>query len=236
MSTARYSRAMAAARAQMHAESRVEVPSPPMTAALDGRRQRGRHTRDRILAAATELFAANGFDATSTQAVAAAANITVAAIYRHFPSKVDLLVAVARRALETTFGETISDTPPSSAEQIADIVLAYATPERAFTRRVVIELIHAAAQHPDVAAALHTFHQRAREHIADALRAGQRDGSIAADLDPALAARDILLLIMGICNIDTLDPEALADERWRLSLRRTVHATVGSGAGKRRRR
>lgn len=182
------------------------------------------------MAAAIDLFTAHGFDATSTQAIAAASNITVAAIYRHFPSKADLLVAVARHALQTTLGETISDTPPSTAGQIADIVLAYTAPERAFTRRVVVELTHAAAQHPDVAASLHTFHRDAREHIADALRAGQRDGSLSADLDPILAARDILLLIMGICNIDTLDPDALADESWRRGLRRTVHATIGHRA------
>ena len=118
----------------------------------DRRRRRGEDTRARIMSAAAELFAAQGFDATSTQTIAAASGITVAAIYRHVPSKADLLVAVARHALETTFTETMTDVGPSTAAQrIADIVVAYTEPQREFTRRLVVELTHAAAQHPEVA-------------------------------------------------------------------------------------
>ena len=181
------------------------------------------------MSAAAELFAAHGFDATSTQAIAAASGITVAAIYRHFPSKADLLVAVARQALEAAFAETMTGVDPSTVEQqIADIVLAYTEPEREFTRRLVVELTHAAAQHPEVATSLQTFHQRARQHIADVLQDGQRTGALRSDLDATRAARDVLLLIMGICNIDALDPDALVDAEWHRTLRRTVHAAIGS--------
>ena len=139
----------------------------------DRRRRRGEDTRARIMSAAAELFAAQGFDATSTQAIAAASGITVAAIYRHVPSKSDLLVAVARHALETTFAETMTDVGTSTAAQrISDIVVAYTEPQREFTRRLVVELTHAAAQHPEVASSLQRFHQRARQHIADVARGG----------------------------------------------------------------
>jgi len=181
------------------------------------------------MTAAAELFAAHGFDASSTQAIAADAGITVAAIYRHFPSKAELLVAVARHALETTFDETITDVGPSAPEQrIADIVLAYTEPEREFTRRLVVELTHAAAQHAEVASSLQTFHQRARRHIGEVIEQGQRDGALRSDLDAVRAARDVLLLIMGICNIDALDPGALVDGDWHRTLCRTVRAMIGS--------
>jgi AcrR family transcriptional regulator len=206
--------------------ARIAVQVPPATA--DGRRRRGEDTRARIMGAAAELFAAHGFDATSTQAIAGASGITVAAIYRHVPSKADLLVAVARHALETTFAETMSDVGTSTAaRRISDIVVAYTEPEREFTRRLVVELTHAAAQHPEVASSLQRFHQRARQHIADLVEAGQRDGSLRSDVDATRAARDVLLLIMGICNIDVLDPDALVDPDWHRTLRRTVHATIG---------
>ena len=104
MSTVRYGADVQAARAT------PEVP--PVT--TDRRRRRGEDTRARIMSAAAELFAAQGFDATSTQAIAAASGITVAAIYRHVPSKADLLVAVARHALETTFTETMTDVGPAT--------------------------------------------------------------------------------------------------------------------------
>ena len=205
--------------------------SPPevLPASTDLRRRRGEDTRARIMSAAAELFAAQGFDATSTQAIAAASGITVAAIYRHVPSTADLLVAVARHALEATFTETMTNVRPSTAAQrIADIVVAYTEPEREFTRRLVVELTHAAAQHPEVASSLQHFHQRARDHSAHVLEGGQRDGSLSTDVDATRAARDVLLLIMGICNIDALDPDALVDPHWHRTLRRTVHATIGS--------
>jgi len=219
MSTMRYRRDVEPAR--------IAVQVLPATA--DGRRRRGEDTRARIMGSAAELFAAHGFDATSTQAIAAASGITVAAIYRHVPSKADLLVAVARHALETTFAETMSDVGTSTAaRRISDIVVAYTEPEREFTRRLVVELTHAAAQHPEVASSLQRFHERARQHIADLVEAGQRDGSLRSDVDATRAARDVLLLIMGICNIDVLDPDALVDPDWHRTLRRTVHATIGS--------
>ena len=192
----------------------------------DGRRRRGRDTQQRIMSAAAELFARHGFDATSTQAIAAASGITVAAIYRHYPSKAELLVAVAQQALETTFADTIAGSGSLTIDGITDIVIAYTTPERAFTRRLVVELAHAAVSHPDVAHSIQTFHQRARHHLASALAAGQHTGDVSPDLDPNLTARDLLLLIMGICHADTLDPAALADPAWPNALRRTVRAVT----------
>lgn len=193
-----------------------------MDTAIDLRRARGSATRARVLAAAGVLFAAQGFDATSTHQIAAAADITVAAIYRHFPSKADLLVAVAHDALETTFAETIDAGQPLTAARVADIVLAYVAPARASTRRLVIELTHAAANHPEVAVALQRFHARAREHIAAALVTA----GLAGRRDATLMARDVLMLMMGVCHVDALDPAALDDRRWRRSLRRSVDAII----------
>ena len=180
------------------------------------------------MAAAAELFAAQGFDATSTQQIAAAADITVAAIYRHFPSKSELLVAVAHDALEKTFVETIDESAELTVERVVDIVIAYVSPRRDYTRRLVLELTHAAARHPDVARSLQHFHLRARDHIALALRSAQHNGDIPADLDATLAARDVLMLVMGLCHVDTLDPSAITDADWLDSLRQRVHVMIGS--------
>ena len=199
----------------------ASVDAMASAAPVDLRRRRGEATRARILAVAGELFAARGFDATSTHEIAAGADITVAAIYRHFPSKAELLVAVAHDALETTFAETIDAGEALTAERVSDIVVAYVAPERATTRRLVIELTHAAANHPDVAAALQHFHARAREHIAAVL------GATRLPVDPTLAARDVLLLMMGVCHIDALDPSAIADPAWQRSLRASVDAIIG---------
>jgi AcrR family transcriptional regulator len=51
-----------------------------------------------VLAAAVELFASRGFDATSIRDIAAEAQVQPASVYYHYPSKEALLVAIVDRA------------------------------------------------------------------------------------------------------------------------------------------
>lgn len=57
-------------------------------------------TRQRILRAAHECFARLGYESATNRDIAEAADLTAAAIYRHFPSKPDLYVAVVADALQ----------------------------------------------------------------------------------------------------------------------------------------
>lgn len=59
-----------------------------------------RRNRARILAAAEEVFAARGA-AASTEEVAAAAGVAIGTVFRHFPTKQDLLGAILKDLLET---------------------------------------------------------------------------------------------------------------------------------------
>jgi AcrR family transcriptional regulator len=56
--------------------------------------------RARLLAAARALFITNGFGATSTPMIVAAAGVTRGALYHHFPDKVALFRAVAEAEAE----------------------------------------------------------------------------------------------------------------------------------------
>lgn len=57
-----------------------------------------RRNRARILAAADEVFAARGA-AASTEEVAAAAGVAIGTVFRHFPTKQDLLGAILKELL-----------------------------------------------------------------------------------------------------------------------------------------
>ena len=56
--------------------------------------QKAMETRGRLLAAARELFASQGYGATATEAVLAAAGVTRGALYHHFADKQALFAAV----------------------------------------------------------------------------------------------------------------------------------------------
>jgi AcrR family transcriptional regulator len=63
-----------------------------------------RDTRAEILAVATELFTEQGFEATSLREIAVRLGITKAALYYHFASKDDILLAII-----APIGATISE-------------------------------------------------------------------------------------------------------------------------------
>jgi AcrR family transcriptional regulator len=63
-------------------------------------RRRSISSRERILAAARELFAARGFKGTTTASIARRARLNEALIFRHFPAKKDLFTAILRDKLE----------------------------------------------------------------------------------------------------------------------------------------
>jgi AcrR family transcriptional regulator len=71
---------------------------------------RGEATRARILGAAAKLFLEHGFEATSVNAIARAAEVSVPALYWHFESKTDICFAFLRRAMDE-FAEAVLGEP-----------------------------------------------------------------------------------------------------------------------------
>ena len=61
---------------------------------------RGRRTREQLLSAKADLVAERGFAAVGIADIGAAAGVSGAAIYRHFASKQDLLIALLDRVVE----------------------------------------------------------------------------------------------------------------------------------------
>ena len=79
--------------------------------------------RDRILQAASTLFYSNGINATGVDAIARLAGSNKMTLYKHFPSKNDLVLAFLRKRDEdfrAWFVEKIND----KAEQPSDKLLA----------------------------------------------------------------------------------------------------------------
>jgi AcrR family transcriptional regulator len=79
--------------------------------------RRGLHTRDRILACASEVFLANGFHGTSLDTIAKAANASRATVYQYFAGKEDIfreLSAAAERDV-LVHGEELGELGPTPA-------------------------------------------------------------------------------------------------------------------------
>jgi AcrR family transcriptional regulator len=150
-------------------------------------RARAADARERILRAAHDQLAAGGFASASVQAVARRAGVATGSVYRHFPSKGDLLAEVFRRASQR---EVDAVSAAGSIEAAVEI----------FARRALAEPVRAYALiaepvDPAVDAERLVYRRAYAEVFAahvdgDALIAAALVGALAEALVGPLARRD----------------------------------------------
>ena len=91
----------------------VNVPVQQITPPDLGRRQRKKQrTRDALIEAAMELFAAKGYDRTAVHEITDAVDVSERTFFRYFASKEDLVLSFARDGM-TAFAQALAGRPPS---------------------------------------------------------------------------------------------------------------------------
>ena len=158
-----------------------------------------KRNRDKLLAAAGELFAEKGADV-SLEAVARAAGTGIGTLYRHFPTRDDLIEAVYRSevdALGDAADALIGEHPADVAlERWMERYLAYAA-----TKRGLGEALKNLAAAPDLMGGARSRLMGALERI---LAAGVEAGTFRDDVD----ASDVLRAMNAIW---LLPPDAPAE-------------------------
>src|SRR5688572_16726483 len=76
-----------------------------------GRTTQGAAARDRLYATAMELIAARGYEATTLRDIAKAAGVSVGLLYRYFPSKQAVVIALYDE-LSSEYARHAADMPP----------------------------------------------------------------------------------------------------------------------------
>ncbi|AFU00485.1 TetR/AcrR family transcriptional regulator [Nocardia brasiliensis] len=131
-------------------------------------RRRGRGGRERIIAAATALFEAQGLNATSMEQVAAAAPVSKRTLYQHFPTKDDLALSYLRHLVES--GRTIDavldrdDLPPRDR-----LLALFALPDAVDAPIRGCPFIDAAAEFPDPHSPAHRYAATQKRRMATRL-------------------------------------------------------------------
>lgn len=205
-------------------------------------RSKGAATRERILGAASRLFASQGFDATSVEAIADAADITVPGMYRHFATKHVLLLRVARWATRTSQARQALVSGADHAAGLADLFAEYLAPGEVERRRLSIELSRAALQNPELRDAVGEFNAHLRDSLTAVLLAGDGDEVlVAGDADrapdeAALLAHLFLVLLMGAIHLDTLDADRIGDPALVEFLQRRFRTILAEPGSARERR
>jgi AcrR family transcriptional regulator len=142
----------------------------------------------RLLAAATRLFAQQGFRGTSVQEIVEAAQVTKGALYHYYGSKDDLLFDVYHRvlALQTERLEAIAGADASATERLrrAYVDVIDTTAANADDMLVFFREMHhlSAAKQRKVRAERRRYHETFRSLVEQGQRTGEFRDDIAADL------------------------------------------------------
>jgi AcrR family transcriptional regulator len=169
-------------------------------------------TRERLLRAAAELFASQGYDAVSVDEVAAAADRSSGAVYAHFGSKHGLLRALLDSWKETTATVVQAEfaVAPDPASRMAAIWRNVSHPPDELGDQWLLlehELWLRAVRDPEVGLGLRHRYGEVRASMA----AGFRQRGVSPRLGADLASQ-VFALLIGLDMQRRLDPDAVSDE------------------------
>src|SRR3954451_9388218 len=177
----------------------TDTTSPDVATDAPKLRADAARNRARLVEAARALFLAGPADAeVSLEQVAREAGVGIGTLYRHFPTRLDLLEAVYREevdGLEQAAERLIPDRPPIEALELwLEVFVDYA----ATKRHIFHELIEAAGRDSDL-----MTHSRSVMNSTAQLMVSraQEAGEVRADVEPA----DVLRLVGGCTMMPNFD-------------------------------
>lgn len=174
-------------------------------ARLDGRSERSRATRARVVTAASELFVREGYSATSIEALARAAGVGAQTVYYGFGTKKGVLAA----CLSAAIGDEGLRAVPVLERPTVRAVLAEPDPDLRIFRQVratadvlgsaagLLNIARAAAAvDPELAALWEDFDAERRAVLRALVGSLARDGALRAGVAP-IAATDAAAVVLG---------------------------------------
>ena len=170
--------------------------------------------RQQILDAARVCFLRDGFHNTSMQDVIGEAGLSVGAVYRYFPSKNDIITALAEQVIgqvTAVFDELAEADPPlplATTMQLAvDIVTSQTGPDG--TLRLALQIWSEALRDPVLAAFVEKVYRRLRQTLVQIARAAQAHGDLPPEADPEAVGVVLFAMMPGYAlqRILTGEPE-----------------------------
>lgn len=172
-------------------------------------------TRDRVLAAASEVFAERGFHGASVEDICDRAGFTRGAFYSNFTSKDDLVVELSRRHSEALVDRIrrASEREHASAEEVLrDVLAALADDNRSKERWLVLttEFTLHAIRDADARRAWAAQQRRVRDElvlVVDEALAGQ---GLTLPIPTELFVRAAIALAHGSMTQRLVEPRSLS--------------------------
>jgi AcrR family transcriptional regulator len=172
------------------------------TAATPGIREAVKEeTRAALIAAGAELFAQEGLDAPSLDAICARAGFTRGAFYVHFQGREDFIVAVMVAATGSFIDAILS--VRGEAVDLQHIVAGFAAAVSGesfpvFGKVPLHQVLTACARSRVLRERYREIVSETRDRLAESVRAGQKQRRIRGDVDPFHTAGLLLAIAIGV--------------------------------------
>jgi AcrR family transcriptional regulator len=155
-------------------------------------------TSDSILDAAEELFARQGFAATTTKQIGSAAGVNPALIHYYFGNKEGLYRALLRRLFESIIargGQQLAakPAPDVAVRALVGIQSDIMVEHPSFPRLLARELVDHGMTHADDS--LSRLSETLFRRLCELIRGGQEAGIFRRDMDPRFAAVSVVSLV-----------------------------------------
>lgn len=163
--------------------------------------------RRQLLEAAVAYFATHGYRGATTAGLARAAGVTEPILYRHFPSKQALFVALLEQAGRETLSEWRKAIAPLASPMDKLRVLIRLNPAtHPLLGRYYRIIFHAQAEIKDplILSALRRHYQRYERFLTGIIQSAQRAGHVRKDVMPSGLAWQLIHAAIGFAFIKPL--------------------------------
>jgi AcrR family transcriptional regulator len=196
-------------------------------AATSRKRDQSNQSRERLIDAATRLFAERGYRGASVQAIGEAAGISRGSIFWHFGSKEGLLWAVVQRAFTQWEAETlVPDVGEARGARAIHRALRshqrFLTEETGTLRLFFVLMFEALGPRPELAGEFARLHRDLRHLATPWVAAAVQNGEFRDDVDPETVVTLIAGVLGGIVYQHLLDPDGFDLGRCYADLERVL--------------
>jgi len=191
--------------------------------------------QEEILDRTLELVREMGIGGLTTRKIAEGVGFTEAALFRHYPTKQALLLALMDR-LEDLLVEPIAriaaDGAVGAAERLERMVRHHTTVVRQFNSLPIILLAEASVS-GDTALVdrMRAIFERYLSLLEEVVRAGQASGQLVGAIQPDCIAMLLLGAPAGLAIRHRLLPDAAAEDRFEELLIPFLRASIDTGEG-----
>jgi AcrR family transcriptional regulator len=156
--------------------------------------------RQQILDAARTCFLRNGFHQTSMQDVTAEAGLSIGAVYRYFPSKAEIVEAIAGQ-YATRIGAELADLAERGRPLADTMDAAIGVIDRATgpdgPMRLAVQVWSEALRDERIAATARTVYSRFRHTFVALAERAVESGDLPAGTDPRAVGAALFSLVIG---------------------------------------